>query len=491
MLFASPTDSLPTYSPELVRPFSTRVQGNFLHVLDGGISSAYWNAAGLIPETQGRIHTYQIDSNTGGLTYRSTWTPDFTGTNVMPLSLDFFTTSSGRTVAYTADRLNRLPDGSEALSQRLQILDYNTATGQLSLAPSNPSTFAATTSPVHLQVQGNFLYVLDEPYGVARNLDIYQIEAATGALNYQRSLDLPPNYWPYDLRFYSTPSNQLQLDVFAYTGFLPEQNVPITYRVDPLTGDLTQTGVEVAPYRTRLAGDRRVAGDFLYVEGYGVPSARFLWEVPINDANINVETAQPSQRPFDDQFRPNYRQVRVPEVFIGSSAEFDTFTTQSGEINLYYADGRNQRIIVFDETARAEDTSPIPFRDYSAGLDHTDFNADQLPDLVWRNYRTGETTVWTMTGTRQLGSISLSTQGNLDWQVVRTAPFDSTNPAYNNATNLVWHNTRTGETQISRYERDSLRPGSSLPRSNPSVTTLPSTGPGWQLIAGGSNIIGN
>ncbi len=48
-----------------------------------------------------------------------------------------------------------------------------------------------------------------------------------------------------------------------------------------------------------------------------------------------------------------------------------------------------------------------------------DFNANGKPDLVWRNYSTGQNVVWIMNGATYLYNAALPSVADTNWQLVR------------------------------------------------------------------------
>jgi hypothetical protein len=70
-----------------------------------------------------------------------------------------------------------------------------------------------------------------------------------------------------------------------------------------------------------------------------------------------------------------------------------------------------------------------------------DFTGDGAPDLLWRNYRTGENLIWTAPD----GSSSVAMQpvNDVNWQIQGTGDFN--NDGYYD---IVWRNYATGETGI-------------------------------------------
>ena len=145
-------NTLANNSPNIGGQQGIEINGNFLYATDYQDSN---------------IDIYQIDPATGTITYDSSFGSHGDGVNqfLHPLDIDFFTTSGGQTKAYVPD----------ANTQRLIVLDVNTATGALTWDQAHSDV--AFNSPEivgqsGLEVKDNLLYVTDRHGG---NIDIYQI----------------------------------------------------------------------------------------------------------------------------------------------------------------------------------------------------------------------------------------------------------------------------------------------------------------------------
>jgi Calx-beta domain/FG-GAP-like repeat/Bacterial Ig domain len=77
------------------------------------------------------------------------------------------------------------------------------------------------------------------------------------------------------------------------------------------------------------------------------------------------------------------------------------------------------------------------------GANDTDFNGDGNPDLVWRNYQTGENAIWLMKNTELEQGIFLTKVDDIDWKIEQIADFNS-----DRKVDLLWRNYRTGENAI-------------------------------------------
>ncbi|MEA5570119.1 Calx-beta domain-containing protein [Calothrix sp. UHCC 0171] len=77
------------------------------------------------------------------------------------------------------------------------------------------------------------------------------------------------------------------------------------------------------------------------------------------------------------------------------------------------------------------------------GANDTDFNGDGNPDLVWRNYQTGENAIWLMKGTALEQGVSLIKVDDINWKIEQIADFNG-----DRKLDLLWRNYRTGENAI-------------------------------------------
>ncbi|PAX48302.1 FG-GAP repeat domain-containing protein, partial [Brunnivagina elsteri] len=73
----------------------------------------------------------------------------------------------------------------------------------------------------------------------------------------------------------------------------------------------------------------------------------------------------------------------------------------------------------------------------------TDFNGDGNPDLVWRNYQTGDNAIWLMKGTELDKGVFITKVDDIDWKIEQIADFNS-----DRNVDLLWRNYRTGENAI-------------------------------------------
>ena len=106
--------------------------------------------------------------------------------------------------------------------------------------------------------------------------------------------------------------------------------------------------------------------------------------------------------------------------------------------------------------------SPVPSK-----VD-VDFDRDGKTDLLWRNYVTGENSVWYMNGTTLLSSAYLAPVGDRNWRIQGASDFTG-----DGKTDIVWRNYATGQNVI--WEMDGVTLRSSLPLL-PTVADL-----NWQI----------
>ena len=72
-----------------------------------------------------------------------------------------------------------------------------------------------------------------------------------------------------------------------------------------------------------------------------------------------------------------------------------------------------------------------------------DFDRDGDPDLVWRNYSTGDTSIWKMDGTTWNGAYAALPNVDVDWRIEAAGDFN-----LDNSTDLLWRNYETGQVSI-------------------------------------------
>lgn len=93
-------------------------------------------------------------------------------------------------------------------------------------------------------------------------------------------------------------------------------------------------------------------------------------------------------------------------------------------------------------------TGSVPIPGASGGwqiVGKGDFNSDGHADIIWRNARTGQNTVWHMQGGTVQGVVALPAVADQGWRIVGTGDF---NPTVDNHDDLIWHNLRTGELTV-------------------------------------------
>ena len=77
-----------------------------------------------------------------------------------------------------------------------------------------------------------------------------------------------------------------------------------------------------------------------------------------------------------------------------------------------------------------------------------DFNDDERADILWHNASTGESQIWFMNESSRIGRATISNGGRpaqigLPWRIVGSRDFNG-----DGKTDLLWHNSSTGEPQI-------------------------------------------
>jgi hypothetical protein len=72
-----------------------------------------------------------------------------------------------------------------------------------------------------------------------------------------------------------------------------------------------------------------------------------------------------------------------------------------------------------------------------------DFNGDNQADLVWRNYKTGENSIWLMNGTTPMQFLLIRRVEDLNWQIGGSGDFNG-----DGKPDILWRNYATGENSI-------------------------------------------
>jgi hypothetical protein len=114
-----------------------------------------------------------------------------------------------------------------------------------------------------------------------------------------------------------------------------------------------------------------------------------------------------------------------------------------------------------------------------------DVDGNQISDILWRNYRTGENSLWFMTFDNNTGlqidgsrSQALTTVSDVNWEIDGFTNFDSAG-----GPEILWHNYRTGETRIWAYDFNAgvAGPGALTANQSRSQAVGPSVGPDWYI----------
>jgi hypothetical protein len=74
---------------------------------------------------------------------------------------------------------------------------------------------------------------------------------------------------------------------------------------------------------------------------------------------------------------------------------------------------------------------------------NNDFDNDGKPDLIWRNYVTGQNSIWYMNGTVMKSGASLAPVSDPNWSIEGTADIDG-----DGQPDLIWRNYRTGQNAV-------------------------------------------
>ena len=293
----------------LAQPEGLEFNGNFLYVTDFG---------------GGKIEIYQVDPDTGGITFNSTFGTSGSGENQFrePLDLDFFTTLEGQTKAFVADHLN----------DRIVILDVDTETGALSW---DTIITEELTGPKGLQILGNSLYVTDVS---GANIDIYQINEGSGQLTYQDSFGSVgagenqfSNNSIIDLDFFTTSEGEIK----AFVSDRLNRRI-VVLNVDTETGALSWDTANTLPNDSpNISGHLgiEVNGNLLYATDW---------------AGSNIDIYQIDSATGAITYDSSYGSLGAGEEQFALPLDLDFLTTTAGETKAYVADARNSRIAVLD-----------------------------------------------------------------------------------------------------------------------------------------------
>jgi VCBS repeat-containing protein len=331
-------NTLPNNSPNITGQYGLGINTNFLYATD----------------SVGNIDIYQINSATGGLTYNSSFGEISPGNNLFgfPLDIDFFTTSVGQTKAFVPDR-NR---------KRVAVLDVNSSTG--ALAWDNTNTLPVESPNINgqlgLEVNGNFLYVTDYD---GHNIDIYQINGATGGLTYQSSFGSEgsgTNQFnrPLDIDFFTTAGGQTK-------AFVPDElnHRLVVLDVNSSTGalnwDTANTLSVDSPNITSQEG-LKVNGNLLYVTDYGGNNID-VYQINNTTGGLTYKSSFGSTGSGVDRFQePN---------------GIGFFTTSVGQTKAFVPDASNRRIVALDVTSDNVNVPPAaPIERVSVASDGTQGN---------------------------------------------------------------------------------------------------------------------
>jgi FG-GAP-like repeat/FG-GAP repeat len=136
-----------------------------------------------------------------------------------------------------------------------------------------------------------------------------------------------------------------------------------------------------------------------------------------------------------------------------------------------YKTGQNA-IWSMSGTTFIEGTFTTPVSDINWSLASTgDFNGDGKSDLVWRNYVTGENAIWIMNGTTLSQGVLTTPIRDLNWSIAATGDFNA-----DGKSDLVWRNYKTGQNAIWLMNGTELSQG---------VFTTPVSDPNWSIGGAG------
>ncbi|MBW4695489.1 MAG: hypothetical protein KME27_27385 [Lyngbya sp. HA4199-MV5] len=146
-----------------------------------------------------------------------------------------------------------------------------------------------------------------------------------------------------------------------------------------------------------------------------------------------------------------------PASLLKTNADFNT----DGRADLIwrnYATGQNT-VWLMDGATRLSSTTLMSVADLNWRIEGlNDFTGDGKTDIVWRNYVTGQNALWVMDGTTLRSSLYFQPVGDFNWQIQGTVDFTGDdNP------DLLWRNYATGENVIWALNGTTLRSTLSLP----------------------------
>jgi hypothetical protein len=123
-----------------------------------------------------------------------------------------------------------------------------------------------------------------------------------------------------------------------------------------------------------------------------------------------------------------------------------------------YATGQNT-IWLMDGATRLSSIALMTVSDLNWRVEGlNDFTGDGKTDIVWRNYATGQNALWVMDGTVLRSSLSLQTVNDFNWQIQGTVDFTG-----DDKPDLLWRNYATGENLVWALNGTTLSTYFSLP----------------------------
>jgi len=72
-----------------------------------------------------------------------------------------------------------------------------------------------------------------------------------------------------------------------------------------------------------------------------------------------------------------------------------------------------------------------------------DFNSDGNTDIAWRNYATGQNVIWAMNGTTRVSSVTIPPVADLNWNIQGSGDFNG-----DGTSDLIWRNYATGQNSV-------------------------------------------
>ena len=156
---------------------------------------------------------------------------------------------------------------------------------------------------------------------------------------------------------------------------------------------------------------------------------------------------------------------RFPDFNRDGLADLVWRNYSSGQNSLWYLNANNERV---------GGGSPPPATNVNWVVEGVgDFDGDGQDDLTWRNSSTGQNAVWLMDGSQRLSVTNLDTITNLNWRLQGVGTFEA---GSSRRDDLIWRNQSTGQNVIWVMD-GTTRTGT--------ITVDPVASPSWEIAGVG------